>query len=57
VQNPEAVQRLLRPYPAEAMACHSVSRYVNNTRNDGPECIALVEITDTWVSPRSHRST
>jgi putative SOS response-associated peptidase YedK len=40
VQNPEAVRSLLRPYPDAAMACHPVGRYVNNPRNDGPECVA-----------------
>jgi carbon storage regulator CsrA len=30
VQNPEAARPLLRPYPAEATACHPVGRYVNN---------------------------
>jgi len=47
VQNPEAVRPLLRAYPAEAMACHPVSRYVNSPRNDGPECIAPLEPTGT----------
>jgi putative SOS response-associated peptidase YedK len=43
VQNAEAVRPLLRRYPAEAMACYPVGRYVNNPRNDGPDCIAPVE--------------
>jgi putative SOS response-associated peptidase YedK len=30
---------LLRPYPAEDMACYRVSPLVNNARNDSPECI------------------
>jgi putative SOS response-associated peptidase YedK len=30
---------LLRPFPAEAMACYRVSALVNNARNDSPECI------------------
>ncbi len=32
-------EALLRPYPASDMKTHEVSRYVNNPRNDSPECI------------------
>lgn len=39
----EALQHLLRPYPAERMRAFAVSRYVNNARNEGPECIAALE--------------
>lgn len=35
-----AVQNLLRPYPAEAMARYRVSAVVNSVKNDGPECFA-----------------
>ena len=35
----EELAGLLRPYPAERMAAHSVSRAVNDPRNDGPECV------------------
>ncbi|MFQ6046991.1 MAG: SOS response-associated peptidase, partial [Gemmatimonadales bacterium] len=31
---------VLRPYPAERMSAYPVSRYVNDPRNEGPECIA-----------------
>jgi len=30
---------LLRPYPAEEMTAVPVGRYVNNPRNEGPECL------------------
>jgi putative SOS response-associated peptidase YedK len=30
---------LLRPFPAEAMKCRPVNRFVNNSRNEGPTCI------------------
>ncbi|MBN1485787.1 MAG: SOS response-associated peptidase [Chloroflexia bacterium] len=39
VQDPQALQPLLRPYDADAMAAYDVSRYVNSPRNDGPRCI------------------
>jgi putative SOS response-associated peptidase YedK len=31
---------LLRQYPAEAMRAYRVSEYVNDARNEGPECLA-----------------
>jgi putative SOS response-associated peptidase YedK len=34
-----ALQSLLRPYPADAMAAHPVSRLVNDPRIDDPRCI------------------
>lgn len=43
VDNPHAVEHLLRPFPAEAMETRPVSRTVNNVRNDGPELIEPVE--------------
>jgi putative SOS response-associated peptidase YedK len=36
---PEFLKTLLRPYPAEEMACGSVSKLVKSAKNDGPECI------------------
>jgi len=36
----EALTALLRPYPAELMLSHPVSRLVNSPRNNGPECVA-----------------
>lgn len=38
-ENTRNVQSLLRPYPAEEMAHRPVGTKVNNTRNDGPECL------------------
>jgi putative SOS response-associated peptidase YedK len=37
---PEFLKTLLRPYPAEEMACCRVSKLVNSAKNDGPECLA-----------------
>lgn len=42
VQQPEPLQALLAPFPAELMASHPVSRAVNRVANDGPECAAAV---------------
>lgn len=39
VRVPEQPDPLLVPYPPDAMAAHPVSEYVNNPRNDGPECV------------------
>lgn len=33
---------LLKPYPAELMDAHDVSRIVNSAKYDGPECIQPV---------------
>ena len=35
----EALTSLLVPYPADAMKAFPVSRYVNNTRNEGEQCL------------------
>jgi putative SOS response-associated peptidase YedK len=35
----ESLQSLLVPYPAEKMKAYPVSRYVNNTRNEGEKCL------------------
>lgn len=39
VQTPAAVQPLLRPFPADAMAFYPVSTTVNSPANDDPTCI------------------
>ena len=36
---PQFLKTLLRPYPAEAMACTRVSKLVNNAKHDGPKCL------------------
>jgi putative SOS response-associated peptidase YedK len=41
-QQPERLQPLLRPYPAEQMAAYPVTTFVNNPRNDSEQCIAPV---------------
>ena len=48
VQDPTKVTSLLRPLPAELMLARPVSAYVNNPRNDGPECITAA------VPPENH---
>lgn len=40
LQNATILQELLTPYPADRMKAIPVSTYVNNVRNQGPECIA-----------------
>jgi putative SOS response-associated peptidase YedK len=37
---PQFLKNLLRPYPAEAMACCRVSKLVNSVKNETPECLA-----------------
>lgn len=39
---PEALLPLLKPYEAEEMQAYPVSRFVNDTKNDTPECIRPV---------------
>lgn len=39
VQQPDLLQPLLRPYPAEDMDAYPVSRFVNSPGNDSPKCI------------------
>ena len=39
VRDPDAVSRMLGPYPAGLMQSHCVSRAVNSPFNDFPECI------------------
>jgi putative SOS response-associated peptidase YedK len=38
-QSPESLQKLLAPFPAEAMSAHPVSRLVNSPANDTPACV------------------
>jgi putative SOS response-associated peptidase YedK len=39
VREPELLQPLLRPFPAEAMTAYPVSMVVNNPRNETPKCV------------------
>ncbi|NTW48302.1 MAG: SOS response-associated peptidase [Chlorobiales bacterium] len=43
VTDPEVLQALLAPYPAEEMAAYAVSRWVNSPRNNSEKCIAPAE--------------
>jgi putative SOS response-associated peptidase YedK len=38
-QDGESLRHLLEPFPAERMSVRSVSSYVNNARNEGPDCV------------------
>ncbi len=33
------LRHLMRPFPSEQMSVRAVSTYVNNARNEGPECV------------------
>lgn len=39
VQEPELLQPLLRPYPAEEMLAYPISTWINKPENDAPRCI------------------
>jgi putative SOS response-associated peptidase YedK len=39
VTDPIQVERLLQPYPEDAMRVYAVSADVNSTRNNGPDLI------------------
>jgi putative SOS response-associated peptidase YedK len=41
-QTPDALDKLLKPYPASQMAAFPVSRLVNDPKNDSPDCIKPV---------------
>jgi putative SOS response-associated peptidase YedK len=38
--DPDPLQALLCPFPSEEMKAVAISTYVNNPRNQGPECVA-----------------
>jgi putative SOS response-associated peptidase YedK len=40
IDDPAALQQLLRPYPAAEMTAFQVNPIVNKSANEGPECIA-----------------
>jgi putative SOS response-associated peptidase YedK len=49
VKDAEDITPLLRPYPAEEMAAHPVSRRVNKPENEGPELIEVDEsVRELW---------
>jgi len=39
IQDTMALQKLLRPYPGEAMMAYPVSSFVNNPRNEASRCV------------------
>lgn len=44
IEDPHLLQSLLEPFPAKQMDAYPVSTYVNAARNEGPECLARVEV-------------
>jgi len=48
VKDPNRLQPLLVPFPAEEMEAYPVSRLVNDPGNDVPECIQSIE-TEDWL--------
>ena len=42
-RSPDELGGLLKPYPAEEMEAYPVSRFVNNPRNNSPQCILPLE--------------
>lgn len=40
IQDGERLQSLFDPFPADRMSARRVNSFVNNARNEGPECIA-----------------
>ena len=39
IEDTSRLAGLLKPYPADRMSAYPVSRYVNDPRNEGPQCI------------------
>lgn len=39
---PEEMMAMLRPYPADEMEASPVGRFVNNPRNEGPQCVESI---------------
>jgi putative SOS response-associated peptidase YedK len=42
-KNIEDLKKLLVAYPASQMEAFPVSKYVSNSRNEGPECMKMVD--------------
>ena len=49
IQDPTALDGILRPYPAEAMEVHEVSSMVNSPANDGPEVVVPLARIHRWT--------
>lgn len=39
----DVIDSLMKPAPESVLECYRVTKYVNNARNEGPECIAPAE--------------
>jgi len=39
IEDVDALQGMLKPYPAEEMTAYPITTLVNSPRNDEPECI------------------
>jgi putative SOS response-associated peptidase YedK len=48
VRDPTQLLPLLRPYPDGELEAYAVSPFVNNPRNDSPECIQPLEEQPRW---------
>ncbi len=44
VTSPDLLQPLLEPFPSEDLAFRPVSRYVNDARHEGPDCLAPPDV-------------
>jgi putative SOS response-associated peptidase YedK len=44
IEDTDRLRRLLKPYAADQMATYPVSRYVNDPRNEGPQCVERVSV-------------
>ena len=42
----EQALAMLKPFPSEMMVAYPVNSVVNNTRYDGPECVAKVNVDE-----------
>ena len=51
-KNIEDLKNLLISYPAAQMEAYAVSKYVSNSRNEGPECMKkAIPMDDSPINP------
>ncbi len=51
VQQPDLIQPLLRPFPAQEMDAYPVSRFVNTPGNDSPKCVEPLAVVEDQRLP------
>jgi putative SOS response-associated peptidase YedK len=51
VQEPDLLQPLLHPYPAQEMDAYPVSRFVNRPGNDSPQCVEPLAVAEDQRLP------